>query len=207
MLQVLAMPKFALELDLDGREALVVGAVPELRRRVRRLLEAGARVTVVEAGPEADGDLAGRVTWLPRRAEDADLAGKAIVFVAPWATPDEEARARRWYAAALRAGALVCTLDRPETSTFANVAVVRTPALTMTFGSGGRSPGLARRVREDLEELFADPRFARFVDQLAALRSSLPRGERAGRTADALRGFAVEGRLRFPGWFERGEAP
>jgi precorrin-2 dehydrogenase/sirohydrochlorin ferrochelatase len=101
---------------------------------------------------------------------------------------------------------LFCTLDRPEASTFTNVAVVRTPGVTMTFGSSGRSPGLVRRIREDLEALFSDARFGRFVDELAALRASLPRGERAARMADAVRGFAVEARLRYPEWFERGIA-
>jgi precorrin-2 dehydrogenase/sirohydrochlorin ferrochelatase len=197
-------PGFQLELVLQGRDALVVGPVPELGARVERLLEAGARVTVLEAHGEPDPAIAGRVAWTARPAEDGDLEGKAIVFVAAWATPEEEARARRWHADAMRRGALFCTLDRPEASTFTNVAVVRTPAVTMTFGSSGRSPGLVRRIREDLEALFSDPRFARFVDELARLRASLPRGERAARMAEAVRGFVLEARLRYPEWFERG---
>ena len=68
----------------------------------------------------------------------------------------------------------------------------------MTVGTGRRSPAVARRVREDLEALFADARLARLLDRLAALRASLPRGERAARLAAAVKGFAVEVRLRFP---------
>jgi precorrin-2 dehydrogenase/sirohydrochlorin ferrochelatase len=198
---------FSLELVLEGRAALVVGPVPELRARVVRLLDAGAQVTVLEARGEPDASIAGRVAWLPRRAEDADLEGKAIVFVAPWSTADEEARARRWHADAVRRGALFCTLDRPEASTFTNVAVVRTQALTMTFGSRGKSPGLVRRIREDLEALFSDPRFERFVEELGTLRASIPRAERATRMAEAVRGFVIEARLRYPDWFERGGSP
>jgi precorrin-2 dehydrogenase/sirohydrochlorin ferrochelatase len=203
------MVTFPLEVDLQGRAALVVGAGPEVVPKVDRLLDAGAVVTVIaegEPGPDLEAR-AGRVTLLARGATDADLEGKAIVFVAPWVSPEGEARARRWHAEAARAGRLFCAIDRPETCTFFNVAVVRAPGLTMTFGTGGRSPGTARRVREDLEALFSDPRFGVFVEKLAALRATLPRGRRAARMAEAVRGFAVEARLRFPTWFERGDEP
>ncbi len=200
---------FPVELTLTGRDALVVGAGPEIPARVDRLLDAGAVVTVVaegEPGPELRAR-AGRITLLARAATDANLEGKAIVFVEPSATPEGEARARRWHAEAVRRGTLFCAVDRPEASTFVNAAVARLPGLTMTFATGGRSPALARRIREDLEALFSDGRFARFVDRLGELRAALPRGGRAARMADAVRGFAVEARLVLPGWFERGDEP
>jgi precorrin-2 dehydrogenase/sirohydrochlorin ferrochelatase len=197
-------------LDVRDREALVVGCGGEIPAKIDRLREAGARVTVIAAAPDADLEAratAGAITLLRREPEDADLDGKAIVYGAPFTTPAEEARARRWHAAAVRAGTLVCAIDRPEACTFVSTAIVTAPGLTMTFGTDGRSPGTARRIREDLSDLFADPRFARFVDRLAALRASLPRGARAARLAGAVQGFAVEARLRFPGWFERDEDP
>jgi len=201
--------RLPIELDLQGREALVVGDGPEVWPKIDRLLEAGAAVTVIaEAAPSPEIlQRASRITILARAATDTDLAGKAIVFAAPFATAEAEARARRWHAAAAREGRLFCAIDRPEASTFVNVAVVRASGLTMTFGTGGKSPGVARRIREDLASLFSDPRFARFLDHLSTLRAALPRGERAARMAQAVRGFAVEARLRFPDWFERGDAP
>jgi precorrin-2 dehydrogenase / sirohydrochlorin ferrochelatase len=198
-----------IELDLVGRAALVVGAGPEIPSRVDRLLEAGAVVTVVaegDPGPELRARAAA-ISLLERTATDADLEGKAIVFVAPAATPEGEARARRWHAEAARRGALFCAVDRPEACTFVNPAVARVSGMTMTFATGGRSPGVARRVREDLTALFSDPRFARFVDRLATLRAALPRGGRAAPMAEAIRGFAVEARLVFPAWFERDGDP
>jgi precorrin-2 dehydrogenase/sirohydrochlorin ferrochelatase len=195
-----------IELDVAGREALVVGAGPEALSKVDRLIDAGARVTVIaEAapGPELEARAAdGRIVLLARGATDADLAGKAVVFAAPPSTAEGEARAGRWHAEARAAGRLFCAIDRPEASTFVNAAIARAPGLTMTFSTGGASPGAARRVREDLEALFADPRWARFVSALGALRASLPRGERAARMAEAVKGFAIEARLRFPAWFE-----
>jgi precorrin-2 dehydrogenase/sirohydrochlorin ferrochelatase len=77
----------------------------------------------------------------------------------------------------------------------------------MTFATGGTSPGVVRRIREDLEALFGDPRFGRFLGTLEGLRSRLPRGERAARMAEAVKGFALDAKLRFPAWVERGEDP
>lgn len=200
-----------LELDVQGRDALVVGSSAEVLSKVDRLVAAGARVTLIaeEApGPEIEARAAdGRLTLLRRRATDEDLEGKAIVFAEPFTTPAGEAQARRWHAEALRSGRLFCAIDRPEACTFVNSAVVSAPGLTMTFSTGGASPGTARRVREDLEALFADPRFGRFMERLARLRASLPRGERAARMAAAVQGFAIEARLRFPGWLERDDEP
>ncbi len=200
-----------IELDVLGREALVIGANAEVVSKVDRLLTVGARVTLVAEGPlplevEAWAE-AGAITVLRRAFEDGDLEGKVIVFAAPFSTLEEEALAHRLHDAARRSGRLFCTIDRPETCTFVNAAVARAPGLVMTFSTGGSSPGTARRIREDLEALFTDPRWERYLAALRRLRASLPRGERAARMAEAIRGFAVEAKLRFPDWLERGDEP
>lgn len=197
--------------DVRGREALVVGTGAEVISKIDRLVEAGARVTVIaegEPGAELDARArAGAITLLARDATDADLEGKAIVFVAPFTTPEGEARAKRWHASAITAGKLFSAIDRPEACTFVSAAVARAPHLTIAIGTDGVSPGAARRVREGLEALFADPRFARMMERLAALREALPRGARAARMAAAIEGFAIDARLRFPAWVERGDDP
>jgi precorrin-2 dehydrogenase/sirohydrochlorin ferrochelatase len=195
-----------IELDVQGREALVVGGGNLIASKVDRLVEAGARVTVIAPGDVDAGVRAhargGRVALLRRAFEPADLEGKTIVF----AEPGDEALSQQLFAWGSREGRLVCTLDRPEVCTFINPAVVSTPALTMSFSTAGASPGTLRRIREDLGALFADPRFGRYIDALRALRATLPRGERAARMAAAVEGFAIEARLRFPSWLGEDEA-
>ncbi|MDI1478626.1 NAD(P)-dependent oxidoreductase [Polyangium sp. y55x31] len=196
-----------IEVDVQGREALVVGASAEVVSKVQRLLAAGARVVVVAPGevdPAIEAMAAEGQVALERREPTAgDADDKAIVYVAT----TEDGRAAPFHARGVAEGRLVCTLDRPELSTFVNPAVARAAGLTMTFATGGTSPGAVRRIREDLEALFGDPRFARFLEGLAGLRARLPRGERAARMAEAVKGFAVEAKLRFPAWVERGEEP
>jgi precorrin-2 dehydrogenase/sirohydrochlorin ferrochelatase len=161
---------FPIELDVMGRDALVVGVAGEVISKIDRLLEAGARVTVVSADVHAgieERAKSGRIVLLRRAFRDGDLEGKAIVFLAP----ADEAIARVLHDWATRTGRLVCAIDRPDLSTFVNPAVVAVENFTMSFGTGGTSPGTLRRMGE------------------------------------AAEGFRIEGRLRFPAWFERGEAP
>jgi len=195
------------EVDVQGRLALVVGASAEIVPKVERLLAAGARVVVVAPGevdPAIEAFFAeGRIDLQRREPSASDVDGKVIVFVAT----SEDGRAPPFHARGLAEGRLVCTLDRPELSTFVNPAVARAHGLTMTFATGGTSPGVVRRIREDLEALFGDPRFGQFLGALDGLRSRLPRGERAARMAEAVKGFALDAKLRFPAWVERGEDP
>ncbi len=185
-------------LDLRGREALVVGADEDAARRVERLVRAGARVRVVaRAATEALRTLAatGGVHIEERLARPEDMAGAAIVYVAT----TEEAQAPPLHARALRTGQPLCTVDRPELSTFINPAVAEAGPLAIAVSTGGASPALARRVREDLEAIFKQPAFVEWLERLRIEREATPRGERAARGAEAVEGFALEGTLRVPG--------
>jgi precorrin-2 dehydrogenase/sirohydrochlorin ferrochelatase len=200
-----------IDLDVRGRRALFLGGSAELVSKIDRALAAGAIAAVICEGPpcpEIEARAARGAIALHRRALDpADLEGAAVVFASPFTTPEEEALAHRLAAQARERGLLFCAVDRPEACTFVNAAVAEAPGLVMTFRTGGASPGTARRIREDLERLFADPRFARYMDALARLRASLPRGARAARLSEAVKGFAIEARLLFPAWFEAGAEP
>ncbi len=200
-----------IELDVRDREALVIGVSPEVVSKIDRLVEAGAHVTVVaegDPGSEVEERAREGIVTLHRRAfVDADLAGKLIVFLAPFTTKEGEAEARRLHAWALAENRLLCTVDRPEACTFINAAIVEASGIKLTISTGGASPGLARRLREDLSALLADPRLGAFVERLQSLRAALPRGERAARMGEAVKGFTLDGTLRFPSWFDHGDDP
>lgn len=195
-------------LDVEGRDALVLGATGEAAKKALRLLAAGARVTVLvdDTGVEpaiAERATAAELTLERRPLADADLERAWIVF----ANPGDAALEERLHAWAISTRRLCCVLDRPSASTFVNPAVVDVSGLTIAFASGGAAPGLLRKIREDMEALFADPRLGPFVEAVRELRASLPREGRARRMASVLRGFAIEARLVFPEWFERGDPP
>jgi siroheme synthase-like protein len=194
------------EVLVENRLVVCLGACAEVAYKIDRLLAAGAIVRVVAAGEPhpivAEHARAGAIALETRAPAPADAEGAAVVFVSP-----EHAAIGAGLAAEARAsGRLVCTLDRPAASTFVNPAVARGAHLVFALSSGGRSPALLRRLREDLERALADPRLAAFVDRIAALRRDAPPGERAARGRAAVAGFAAALTFRLPAWFERGAA-
>jgi len=91
------------------------------------------------------------------------LKGLSLLFVAGLEEP--EALAQR----AREAGVLVNVEDRPELCDFHVPAMVRRDDLVLTVSTGGRSPGLARRLREWLERCFGSEWGGR-LDELGTTR-------------------------------------
>ncbi|HYS33627.1 MAG TPA: NAD(P)-dependent oxidoreductase, partial [Streptosporangiaceae bacterium] len=92
---------YAVEIDVNDRLVVVVGGGAIALRRVRRLVESGARVTVV--APEITDGLAELpVTVRRRRYRDGDLAGAWLAHAATddpavnAAVAAEAERARIW---------------------------------------------------------------------------------------------------------------
>jgi siroheme synthase-like protein len=188
-------------LELEGRLAVVVGSDAVRADRPEALLDAGARVTVIAEGPEDRlQELAGRGASIERRGYlPGDLAG-AFLCVAATSDPGvadsiaSEARAR---------GVLVNVMDNVPNCDFASPAVVRRGDLVIAVGTGGRSPALARRLREDLSERYG-PEWTEAVrvigevraDTLAALPDLADRARRwaAALDLDELLALVREGR-------------
>jgi precorrin-2 dehydrogenase / sirohydrochlorin ferrochelatase len=116
---------------------------------------------MVRIGLAGDGEGLARRAGLLKHADtqpipvaaDADaeaLQGLSLLFVAGIGRPEKLAQRAR------EAGVLVNVEDRPELCDFHVPAVVRRGDLVLTVSTGGRSPGVARRLREWLERRFGD---------------------------------------------------
>jgi siroheme synthase-like protein len=150
---------FPVALEVAGRRCVVFGSGPVARARVVALVEAGADVTVI-ARPYEEGDLTG-------------------AFLAVAATGDA-AETARIFAAAEREGVLLNAVDDPAHCHFAVPAVLRRGDLTVTVSTGGRAPGYARRLRDELSrDIGAE--YGTLVDLIGSVRAEL----RAERPADA----------------------
>lgn len=181
---------YPVNLELAGRRVVVVGAAAVADGKVEGLLDAGAtEVLVVAEGPGARldrlaADARVRIERRPLRPEDLD---GALLLIAARSDPASnavlarEARAR---------GVLVNVMDDVPNCDFAAPAVVRRGQLVVSIGTGGASPALARRLREELSERFG-PHWAELVRVLSEVRTeTLPHlgdlGERARRWRVAL---------------------
>ncbi len=161
-------PLFAL---LTDRPVLVVGGGAVGERKVRDLVAAGARVTVVsrEFTPGLEEMAArGEITALRGDFTPAQVAGMALVV---GATDDPEVN-QAVSRAAREANIWVNIVDAPELCTFIVPAQVRRGELTIAISTGGASPALARRLRETLERTFG-PEYGPYLDLLRAVRERL----------------------------------
>jgi uroporphyrin-III C-methyltransferase / precorrin-2 dehydrogenase / sirohydrochlorin ferrochelatase len=162
---------FPLFLDLRGRPVLVVGGGAVAERKVKLLIESGARVSVV--APSLCPGLAQRLARgeLNHRAGGftaADLSAQRWVIAA---TDDRQVN-REIAAAAEARGLFVNVVDDAELSSAIMPAIIDRSPLLIAISSGGTAPMLARRVREQLEALL-DQSLGRVSALLGAWRARI----------------------------------
>jgi precorrin-2 dehydrogenase / sirohydrochlorin ferrochelatase len=158
-------------LDLAQRRCLVVGGGTVAERKAQGLLEAKARVVVVSPSlTEALRMWAanGVLSHLPRSFHDADVEGCALVIAA---TDRGDVNAHV-AATARRRGIWVNVVDTPDACDFIAPAVVRRGALQIAISTGGKSPMLAKRLREGLETLIG-PEYGELADVLGVMRAAV----------------------------------
>ncbi len=146
------MAVFPVFLKLEGRRVLVVGAGPVAAGKVRPLVDAGARVTVV--APDVVDEIAAMaadLTIIRRPFEPADVDGAWYVVAA---APPEVNRA---VARAAEARCLfVNAVDDLESASAYAGAIVQKAGVTIAMSTDGEAPALAGLMREALEVLLPE---------------------------------------------------
>jgi precorrin-2 dehydrogenase / sirohydrochlorin ferrochelatase len=159
---------FPVTLDLAKLPVLLVGGGPQAARRLALLDEdRAAQVTVRTPAPSGPlAEAAG--TRLARRwPTPAEIAKARVLLIADGV---EIGVLRDLIAIARDAGTLVNVEDQPDLSDFHSPAAVRRGDLLVTVSTGGRSPGLARRLGRFLGEVFG-PEWQTRLEDLAVLRA------------------------------------
>lgn len=151
-------------LDLRGRDCLVVGGGRVATEKAAGLLECGAEVTAV--APEVDDALwVLPVRVVERRFTASDVVGRFLVIAA---TSDRSVNAAVSAAAGERQ-TLCNVADDPKLCSFILPAVVRRDPIVVGVSTGGASPALAQRLRDDISDLL-EPRHAELARTLQELR-------------------------------------
>jgi uroporphyrin-III C-methyltransferase/precorrin-2 dehydrogenase/sirohydrochlorin ferrochelatase len=143
-------PPFPIFVDLNDRPCVVIGGGEVAARKVRSLLNAGARVTVValEASAEMRTLLEDPAVGFEARAyHSGDLAGNALAFAAT----DDAATNASVYEEAMELGIPVNVADDPQHCSFLVPSKVERGPVTIAISTRGTSPALARHLREKLE--------------------------------------------------------
>lgn len=165
------MRYFPINLEVRGKQVVIVGGGSVAARKCLALLAAGARVTVIApklAGPLRDLAENGGVTHLARKYGEGDLAGAFLAFAATDSRMANRAVANE----AKKNGIPADITDAPEQGDFASPAVITRGDLLITVSTGGESPALARKVRLDLEKRYG-PEYVDFIKILGKVREKL----------------------------------
>jgi precorrin-2 dehydrogenase/sirohydrochlorin ferrochelatase len=162
---------YPLFLALDGRQCLVVGGGSVGERKVRRLMDYGARVAV----------MAEQLTpWLRDRVQNQQvtlldgpyhpevLDGMVLVFAA---TNDKMLNRR--IAQDARERGIWCNMATdPERGDVILPSIYEQGSLCIAFSTGGLSPGVAKVIREQFEKDFG-PEWVATLDFLGGLRTAI----------------------------------
>ena len=194
---------FQINLDVQDRVCLVIGGDEEATERVTRLLDAGAKVTVI--GPSLTDELkklaaSARILHRGRHFRTSDV--ESGVWLVLNTIREDQTLVKDLFALSKSKNFLVCSSDEPAYSNFTMPALVSRGPLRIAISTSGVSPALASRLRQDLEPLF-DERFELFMEWLDAYRIHLQKAEPlAARRHELLREAVakvkLQARIEFP---------
>ena len=144
------MHYYPIAIDLTDKKTLVVGGGAVALRKVEVLLEYGSSVTVVS--PEVMPELrslaeCGKIEIRLKPYGHEDIEGAVLVVAA---TDDRNINSQV-SRDAQAANILVNVVDDPELCSFIVPATVKRRDLMISISTGGKSPALARRLREMIE--------------------------------------------------------
>lgn len=165
---------YPVNIKMDGRACLVIGGGHVAQRKVCTLLEEKAAVTVI--APEACSGLEdlfqeGRISWR-RESYEAPMCGGFCMVVT--ATGDK-AVALSVQKEAERKGFLYNAADFPALGNCHIPARIKKEGLMVTVSTEGRSPAMAKYVKNWLALEIPDA-YGQWLDRMGALRSVLQKG-------------------------------
>ncbi|HVM54895.1 MAG TPA: bifunctional precorrin-2 dehydrogenase/sirohydrochlorin ferrochelatase [Acidimicrobiales bacterium] len=151
---------------VEGRPVLVVGGGRVAAGKVRRLVEAGAVVTVV--APEVDASISAlEVTVVRRPYQAGEVAGYRLAVTATGTAVDAQV-----FAEGEAAGVWVNSADDPAHCSFTLPAVARRGPIQVAVSTGGHSPALASWLRSRFEAELG-PEYEMLLEILRERREAL----------------------------------
>ena len=161
-------PYYPIFLDIENRNALIIGGGNVCARKVETMLKYGARVTVL--APRVTDEIEkwahdGEIQLLRKRYEEKDLEGANIVI----ASTDNEAVNTQIAEDCRRRRIPVNVVDVTHLCEFIVPAIVEKGSIQIAVSTGGSSPAVARTLKEDLQR-FVGPEYDEVNRVLGTLR-------------------------------------
>jgi len=166
-------PYYPIFLDIEGRAVVIIGGGNVCARKAETMMNYGARVTVVspEFTEEIEGWAeAGALEIRRKRYEEGDLDGANIVI----ASTDDQAINEQIAADCRRRRIPVNVVDVTPLCEFIVPAIIDKGSITIAVSTGGKSPAIARTLKEDLQRQVG-AEYTEVNDVLGTLRDSAKR--------------------------------
>jgi precorrin-2 dehydrogenase/sirohydrochlorin ferrochelatase len=149
------MPTMPLNINMQGKKALLVGGGPVATRKMHRLLEAGSNVTIVTLSASQEMENLQSVGSVVLNLEAYDTSCLDGVFLVVAATGSQDVNIRIAKEAKER-GILVLVADAQEEGDCTFPAVLRRGELEIAVSSGGRSPAFSAMVRDRIAQIICE---------------------------------------------------
>jgi precorrin-2 dehydrogenase/sirohydrochlorin ferrochelatase len=163
-------PYYPIYLDIEDRDVLIIGGGNVCARKAETMMKYGARVTVLspECTDEIEGWASKHMLTIRRKMyEETDLTGASIVI----ASTDDQCINARIARDCRRRKIPVNVVDVTHLCEFIVPAIVERGSIQIAVSTGGKSPALARTLKEDLQK-FVGPEYDEVNRILGTLRKS-----------------------------------
>jgi len=161
-------PWYPIYIDIENRGVVIIGGGNVCARKAETMMKYGARVTVVSpAFTEEIEQWAsdGKLTTRQKAYDESDLEGANIVI----ASTDDQSVNEQIAADCRRRRIPVNVVDVTPLCEFIVPAIVESGSIQIAVSTGGKSPAIARTLKEDLQRLIG-PEYAEVNDLLGTLR-------------------------------------
>ena len=162
---------YPVNLDMTNRRCVIIGGGEVAERKAERLIECGAQVTIVSRSLTPlleEIKKARKIVHVDKDYEEKLLRGAFMVI---GATDRNEINAQISHDALSR-GILVNIVDDPEKCNFILPSLVQQGDLSIAISTGGKSPALAKKLREDLQQRYG-PEYQVLLGIMGSLRKKV----------------------------------
>jgi len=165
------MAYYPIFLELKGKKILVVGGGQVAERKIEALLDCGAEIKIVSLKltdklhkiVENHG-----LHYLQEEFQEKYLDGVFLVIAAT----DDRSLNHKISTTAQEKGLLINAVDQPPDCNFIVPSIVKKGDLQIAISTSGKSPALARKLREQLDSQFGDE-YKDFLVLMGLLRKEI----------------------------------
>ncbi len=165
------MKYYPIYMDIAGKSCIVIGGGEVGERKVLRLLEYGARVTVVSKALTPTLKIlreGNSIHCIDDVYATDQLTGAFLVIGAT----DQDAVNQRISEDCRHKGIMVNIVDNPVLCDFILPSLCERGDLSIAVSTGGKSPALARRIRQDMEKAYGEE-YAVLLEIMGDLRDKV----------------------------------